>query len=164
VALLTRHHFSGLFALLTLGCPGVAVRPDGTPTEEACPAGAREAMASLGLVPGTQFRPGSSAEMDLDVTQRREGALIVYDGSLESETVVPMADLPPKTRLFGRVWTGGPRVVIRYYSAQLPDGKRIPFCGVAGWNGPGLPKAPGRPGSAALSQTFASVYVVSQFR
>jgi len=145
--------------LLLAGCPvGVAVRPDGSPAEEPCPAGAREAMAELGLW------PRASAQVDLDVTQLREGALLVYDGPLESETVVPMGELSAKTHLFGRVWTGGPRVVIRYYSAQLPDGRKLPFCGVANWNGPGLPKAPGRPGSAALSQTFASVDVVSQFR
>jgi hypothetical protein len=164
VALLTRRRLA-IIALLAAGCPvGVAVRPDGSPAEEPCPAGAREAMDALGLVPAANGRPGSSAQMDLDVTQRREGVLIVYDGPLESETVFPIEELPAKTRLFGRAWTGGPRVVIRYYSAQFPDGRRIPFCAVAGWNGPGLPKAPGRPGSAALSQTFASVYVVSQFR
>jgi hypothetical protein len=121
-------------------------------------------MAGLGRVPGTSAGPGSETQIDLDVTQRREGALIVYDGPIESETNFQMDGVPPRTRLFGRVWTGGPRVAIRYYSAQLPDGRRLPFCGVAGWNGLGLPKAPGRPGSAALEQAFASVYVVSRFR
>lgn len=154
---------AGTMAML-LACPGVAVRPDGSPTEAPCPAGAREAMDQFHLVPAGGGHAGSSEQMDIDVTQRRGEVLIVYDGPIESETLLNMGDLPAKVRLFGRVWTGGPRVVIRYYSARLPDGKVIPFCAVAGWNGPGLPKAPGRPGSAALSQTFASVYVVSSFR
>jgi hypothetical protein len=102
--------------------------------------------------------------IDLDVRQRGHGPLIVYDGPIESELGLNMEDLPPRTRLEGRVWTGGPRVVIRYYSARLPDGRRIPFCAAAGWNGPGLPKSPGRPGSAALESTTASVYVVSSCR
>lgn len=141
----------------TLACSGVPLRPDGSPAEEPCPGGAREAMAAYGLA------PRSSTEIDLDHAQRRHGPLVVYDGPIESATGFPMEDLPAGTRLLGRVWTGGPRVVIRYYSARLPDGKVIPFCGVAGWNGLGLPKAPGRPGSAALEQTFASVYVVPRF-
>lgn len=121
-------------------------------------------MNALGLVPAHDGHPGSSTQMDVDAAQRmREGALILYDGPLESATNYQMEDLPPETHLSGRVWTGGPRVVIRYYTAQLPDGQRIPFCAVAGWNGPGLPKTPGRPGSAAIT-TPASVYVVSRFR
>lgn len=121
-------------------------------------------MTALGLVPASGGRPGSATQLDVDATQRREGPVIVYDGPIESVTGFQMEELPPETHLFGRVWTGGPRVVIRYYSAQLPDGKRIPFCAVAGWNGPGLPKAPGRPGSAAVDQAAARVYVVSAFR
>jgi hypothetical protein len=121
-------------------------------------------MTAIGLVPASNGRPGSSTQIDIDASQLREGALIVYDGPIESLTGFPMDGLPARVRLSGRVWTSGPQVVIRYYSAQLPDGKRIPFCAVAGWNGPGLPKAPGRPGAAALERTFASVYVVSRFR
>lgn len=151
---------AALGAVLTLSaCPGVPVRPDGSPAEEVCPAGALQAMAEFAL------RPGVSGDIDVDARQHGAGALIVYDGPIESELGLNMADLPPQTRLEGRVWTGGPRVVIRYYAARLPDGRRrIPFCAVASWNGPGLPKTPGRPGSAALEQTFASVTVVSGFR
>lgn len=156
---------AALCAVLSLsGCPAVAVRPDGSPAEEPCPAGARDVMDSFGLVPVAGGRAGSAVEMDIDVANRRGNVLIVYDGPIESETLLNMEELPAKVRLIGRVWTGGPRVVIRYYAARLPDGRRIPFCAVAGWNGPGLPKSPGRPGSAALGQTFASVYVVSSFR
>lgn len=145
-------------SLLLAGCPGVPVRPDGTPVEEPCPAGAREAMAEFAL------GPGAAEYAFVDARQRGAGPLIVYDGPIESEMGLNMEELPPRTRLEGRVWTSGPRVVIRYYAARLPDGRRIPFCAIAGWNGPGLPKSPGRPGSAALEQTSARVYVVERFR
>ena len=108
--------------------------------------------------------PGDSVSMDVEVNRTDPGPLIVYDGPVESRTWGPMESLPARTRLYGRVWTGGPRVVIRYYSARLPDGKVIPFCAVAADNGPGLPKSPGRPGSAALPSSAASVYITGQFR
>lgn len=147
-----------LGVVVSTGCPGVAIRPDGSPAEEKCPEGAREAMAAFNL------EPGARATMDVDATRTDPGPLIVYDGPVESLTWLNMVDLPGRTRLYGRIWTGGPRVVIRYYSARLPDGKVIPFCAVAAENGPGLPKSPGRPGSAALHSSSASVYVTGQFR
>jgi hypothetical protein len=101
--------------------------------------------------------------MWVDATRTDSGPLVIYDGPVVSETWVNMEELPGDTRLYGRVWTSGPRVVIRYYSARLPDGKVIPFCGVAAENGHGLPKGPGRPGSAALKSAFAWVYVVGRF-
>jgi hypothetical protein len=48
-------------------------------------------------------------------------------------------------------------IVVRYYSALSPDGRRIPLlCALAGCEGEiGQPKVPGRPESAALESTFA---------
>jgi len=149
-----------LGAVLGVGCPGVALRPDGSPADEKCPEGAREAIEAFGL------EPGSSLVVDLDIARPSQGKptpLIVYDGPIESETWLRVAGLPGRTRLLGRVWTGGPRVIIRYYSARLPDGKVIPFCAVAGDNGPGLPKSPGRPGSAALADSVAFIFVTGRF-
>lgn len=144
-----------------LGCTGgVALRPDGSPADEKCPEEAREAMASLHL-----NYPGTSAVIWVDATRKDQDPLIVYDGPVESITWVNMEDLPGKTLLYGRIWTGGPRVVIRYYSARLPGGERIPFCGVAVWEGEhGIPKSSGRPGSAAIQNSHAWVYPVGGFR
>lgn len=150
-----------IFVAVSAGCPGVAIRPDGSPAEEDCPEGAREAMEARRL------KPGASLVVHVDAAKPSPGKLtplIVYDGPIESETRLPVAELPGHTRLQGRIWTGGPRVVIRYYSARLPDGKLIPFCAVAADNGPGLPKSPGRPGSAALEDSSAFVFVTGQFR
>lgn len=153
--------FGRLLALLGVavgvGCPGVPLRPDGSPTEEKCPEGAREAMAAFNL------GPGNSVSMDVDAAQTEAGPVVVYDGPIESRTWGPMEGLPGRVRLYGRAWTGGPRVVIRYYSARLPDGKVIPFCAVATYNGHGLPKSPGRPGSAAVHSSAASVTVTGRF-
>jgi hypothetical protein len=147
-----------LLGAMAVGCPGVPLRPDGSPADEKCPAGAREALAALDLA------PGASVSVFADVTRKSLGLpLILYDGPIESETLVPMVNLPGGTRLQGRVWTSGPRIVIRYYSARLPDGKSIPFCAVAADNGPGLPKAPSRPGGAAIEGPTAEVYVTGQF-
>jgi len=158
VALLRHGPIWALLAALATGCPGVPLRPDGSPAEEKCSEGAREAITSFGL------EPGSSVTAFVDVTRQVVGPLTIYDGPVESETWLPMEELPGGTRLQGRVWTSGPRVVIRYYSATLPDGRHIPFCAVAADNGPGLPKSPGRPGSAALEGPAVSIYVTGQFR
>ena len=154
-----------LGAVLGVGCPpNVAIRPDGSPAEEKCPEGAGAAMSVLGLVPFSTHRSGSHVSIFLDATQKVIEPLILYDGLIESETWANIEDLPGGTRLQGRVWTGGPKVVIRYYSARLPDGKVIPFCAVAAWNGPGLPKSPCRPGSAAIPSSVAEVYITGQFK
>ncbi len=147
-----------LGAIASAGCPGVAIRPDGSPGDEKCPAGAREAMEAFNLT------PGASVSIWVDAARTEEGPLIVYDGPIESVTWLNMRALPGDTRLYGRAWTGGPLVVIRYYSARLPDGKVIPFCAVAAENGPGLPKSSGRPGSATLPSSVAGVYITGQFK
>jgi len=132
-----------LGAVLGVGCPpNVAIRPDGNPAEEKCPEGAQETMTALGLIPNTDRRRGSHVSIFLNTAQKTIEPLILYDGPIESETWTNIEDLPGGTRLQGRVWTSGPRVVIRYYSARLPDGKVIPFCAVAGENGPSIRRHP----------------------
>lgn len=114
-------------------------------------------MESFGL------RPGRSVAIWVDVYRQDTGPLVVYDGPIESETWVKMEYLPGGTRLYGRVWTSGPRVVIRYYSARLPDGRVIPFCGLANDNDFGLAKGSSRPGSGALDAAFSWVFVTGRF-
>jgi len=146
------------FLALCVGC-GVPLRPDGSPVEEKCPDRARETMESFGL------RPGDHETIYIDVNRQERGPLVVYDGPIESVTWEPMKNLPGNVRLYGRIWTGGPRVVIRYYSARLPDGKVIPFCAMAAYGtGLGIPKTPGRPGSAAVESSLAFVSVMDRFR
>ena len=158
MAVLRKGSLCALLGAVAAGCPGVPLRPDGSPAEEKCPEGARAAMEAFRLA------PGDSVTMDVDATRTEAGPVVIYDGPIESRTWLNMMDLPGHTRLYGRVWTGGPRVVIRYYSARLPDGRVIPFCAVAADNGPGLPKSPGRPGAAAVPNSAAEVYITGQFR
>ena len=65
----------------------------------------------------------------------------------------------------GRVWTGGPQVVIRYYEAQPPDGDKVPICAVARASKGQLRKLPGsKPGTALLEFSGAGVYIVDEYR
>lgn len=110
-------------------------------------------MEALGL-PSSNF----DLVVYVDATRKGPGPIVVYDGPIESVLVAPGA------HFYGRVWTGGPRVVIRYYSARLPDGQVIPFCAVAADDdGLGLSKSPGRPGSAAV-YSRAFVTITGRFR
>jgi hypothetical protein len=70
------------------------------------------------------------------------------------------------TRLYGRVWTGGPQVVIRYYVAQpLKGGDQVPICAVARLGMGQLRKRPeSKPRTAILDSPRAGVYIVDEFR
>lgn len=162
VAVLVKFATRAAWALLGIAigvaCVGVPLRPDGSPAEEECPKGAIEAMKALRL------RPGDGPLVYVDAARKDDGPLIVYDGPVESLTQGNRALLPDQTRLYGRIWTSGPRVVIRYYKARLPDGTVIPFCAAVGYDGRhGLPKSPGRPGSAALEDSSAFVHCTGGF-
>ncbi len=140
------------------GCPDVPLRPDGSPGAEKCPPGAREAMEAFNLA------PGNSVTVDVDADRTEAGPIVVFDGPIETMTWGPVEKLPERTRLYGRVWTGGPRVVIRYYKARLPDGKVIPFCAVVASDGPGLAKTPSRPGVVAVPSSTGMVFITGQFK
>ncbi len=166
VAILMRGRFWALLGAIAItGCPGVAIRPDGSPAEEKCPAGAREAMEAFSLA------PGDLVAVSIDATHPKEEPLIVYDGPIESSTWDPMGEspggmavLPGNVLLSGRVWTGGPRVMIRYYKARLPDGKVIPFCAEVSWQSPGLPKSSSRLGVAVVPLSFGMAAIREQFK
>jgi hypothetical protein len=69
------------------------------------------------------------------------------------------------TRLYGKVWTGGPQVVIRYYEADPPDGDKVPICAVARLGNGQLRKRPeSKTGTAILDFSIASVAIVDAFR
>jgi len=146
------------------GCTGtgmVVLRPDRSPGPEPCPKKALETMANLRL------HVGSSAWIDLDLNKKGQDNITVNDGPIES--ALQEALVPPLyfgTRLYGRVWTGGPDVVIRYYQAQpLDSGPPIDICAVARLSDGQLRKKPGpAPGSAVLEFSIARLVVVDSFR
>lgn len=152
----------GLFALAIVfsGCPtGVWLRPDGTPGPERCSEEAKRAMELLRL------HVGDAAHVELDANQSRSSPITLYDGPIESVLWEDFGTLEAPSRLYGRVWTAGPQVVIRYYEAQRPDGQPVPICAVARLSENQLRKLPGsKPGMAILEFSGASAFVVSEFR
>jgi hypothetical protein len=143
------------------GCPSgsVPVRPDGSPGPEKCPEEALKAMRTLRL------RVGDSAWVELDVNQIDTSPITLYEGPIESMVNDDLGPLESPTRLYGRVWTGGPQVVIRYYEARPPDGDIIPICAVARLSKGQLKKLPGsKPGMAILEFSLAGADIVDSFR
>ncbi|MCY1018485.1 hypothetical protein [Pyxidicoccus sp. MSG2] len=68
-----------------------------------------------------------------------------------------------------QVWTSGPRVVIRYYEAHLPDSEKLSICAVARLSYDQMRKLPeSKPGTAILegpvASASASAYVEESFR
>ena len=115
--------------------------------------------------------PGDLVAISIDATHPQEEPLIVHDGPIESSTWDPVGEppggvkgLPGNVLLSGRVWTGGPRVVIRYYYAQRDRENPLPICAVARRGGGELEGKPGKfPGSAELEYSRALAFVVRDF-
>jgi hypothetical protein len=147
--------------LATSGCaPGsVLLRPDGSPGPEKC---SEEALKTMRIL---RLQVGDGAFAELDVNQTDTSPITVYDGPIESMLNSDLGLLEPPTRLYGRVWTGGPLVVIRYYEAKPPNGDAIPICAVARLAESQLRKLPdSKPGMARLEFSGAGVYIVDAFR
>ncbi|QRN95611.1 serine/threonine protein kinase [Archangium violaceum] len=156
--------FSALILLCTaVGCAtttaNVALRPDGTPGPEECPAEAHKAMGYVRL------HVGDAALAELDANQVGAQPITLYDGPIESVLDDSLGTFEAATRLYGRVWTSGPQVVIRYYEAHPPGGEKVPICAVARLGNGQLRKRPeSKPGTAILDFSVASVFVVDSFR
>ncbi|WP_375759623.1 hypothetical protein [Corallococcus exercitus] len=155
----------GCAVLLTTasGCPatgGVALRSDGSPRAQECPEKAREAMNYLRMF------VGEAAWVQLDANQTRARPITLYDGNIESVLEENIGLLEAPARLYGRVWTDGPQVVIRYYAAQpVKGGDQVPICAVARLGQGQLRKRPeSKPGTAILDSPRAGVYIVNEFR
>ena len=137
----------------------VPLRSDGTPGPERCPENALQVMEALDLRPGH-----SSAHVELDVNQYEREPLTLTEGPIESDMLESMGQLGAATRLYGRVWTSGPRVVIRYYWAQRAGGNPIPICAVARLGSGQLEGKPGKfPKSTELRYSSATAFVVQDF-
>ena len=155
--------FTAVLLFAASGCAttagDVALRPDGTPGPEACSAKALEVMKYLKL------HVGDAAWVELDANQMATEPITLYDGPVESVLKDDFGTLEATTRLYGRVWTGGPQVVIRYYEAHPPDGDKVPICAVARLSNGQMRKRPeSKPGTAILDFSVASAFVVESFR
>jgi hypothetical protein len=151
--------------VMSSGCPGtatggVALRPDGTPGPEKCPEKALEAMNYLRMF------VGEGGWVQLDANQSRARTITLHDGPIESVLDDNIGLLEAPARLYGRVWTGGPQPVIRYYAAQpMKGGNRIPICAVVRLGFGQLRKRPeSKPGTAILDSSSAGVFIVDEFR
>jgi hypothetical protein len=109
---------------------------------------------------------GESAWVELDANQSLTDAVTLYEGPIESILDEDLGLLEAPARLYGRVWTGGPQVVIRYYEAQpLDGGDKVPICAVARLGMGQLRKrADSKPGTAILGSSRAGVFIVDGFR
>jgi hypothetical protein len=152
--------FIGLM-LTSLGCPsaGVPLRADGTPGPEKCP---EEALKTMRIL---RMHVSDAADVELDANQIGASPITLYEGPVESVLDGSLGMLDPMTRLYGRVWTSGPQVVVRYYEAKPPDGDTVPICAVARLGDGQLRKRPeSKPGTAIIEFSNASVFVVDSFR
>ena len=152
-----------IFLLCTsAGCQttgGVALRADGSPGPEDCP---DEALKTMNIL---RMRVGDSADVQFDANQIDAEPITLYDGPIESILFGSLGTLETGTRLYGRVWTGGPQVVVRWYQAHPVDGDPLPICLVARFGGNHLRKRPdSKPGTAILGYAGASAFVVNSFR
>ncbi|HEX8819510.1 MAG TPA: hypothetical protein VF794_06260 [Archangium sp.] len=156
--------FSALLLWMSSGCTptlgNVRLRSDGTPGPEACPEETLKAMRYMKL------HVGDAALVELDANQMGASPITLYDGPVESVLERDIGNLDGPARLYGRVWTSGPQVVIRYYEAHLLDGgEKVPICAVARLGNGQLRKRPeSKPGTAILDFSIASVFIVDSFR
>lgn len=146
----------------TLSCStagGVSLRPDGSPGPEECP------EETLKLMRYLRLDVGEGAGVELDLNQADTSPITLYEGPIESDLTSPLGPFEVGTRLYGRVWTGGPQVVIRYYQARPPNGEVTPICAVARLARGQLKKLPGsKPGLAIIEFSTAGVWIVDAFR
>src|SRR5688572_20865436 len=82
----------------------VPLLPNGLPAPEPCPEIARTVMDAL------QLKPGDNAKVEIDANQFEREPLTVQAGPIESIMLEGMGKLGGASRLYGRVWTSGPRV------------------------------------------------------
>lgn len=136
------------------------LRPDGTPGPQDCPAEALKTMQILGM------QVGDAAAVELDHFQAGDAPVTLYDGPIETVLDESLGLLEPSTRLYGTVWTSGPRPVIRYFEARRPRSDVIiQVCVATQFPVGQKEKLRGsKPGMAIVDNGVADVYVVDKFR
>nr|WP_253903263.1 serine/threonine-protein kinase [Corallococcus exiguus] len=143
-------------ATTLIACSGAQV----VPKPQRCPTEALEAMKALKL------RRDAKAAITVDIRYpfRPDAEMLaVHDGDIISVQKEKRGDLPEGTLLYGRLWTGGERVMGRYTRAETPDGRTYPVCFVLGNDDGFWPLETGsKPGAALLPRT-AGYTVVDAF-
>ncbi|MBN9682226.1 serine/threonine protein kinase [Corallococcus sp. NCSPR001] len=144
-------------ATTLIACAGAQV----VPKPQRCPTEALEAMKALKL------RRDAKAAITVDIRypDRLDAMLMlsVHDGDIVSVLEEKHGGLPKGTLLYGRLWTGGERVMGRYTRAETPDGHTYPVCLVLGNDDGFWPLETGsKPGAALLPRT-AGYTVVDAF-
>lgn len=137
----------------------VALRADGTPGPEACP---DEALRMMRLL---HVQVGDAADVELDVNQTDASPITLYEGPVESMLLNRLGPFGAPDRLYGRIWTSGPQVVVRYYQVRSTEGDVVPICAVARMAKGQLRKRPeSKPGTAIIEDSRSAIYVVDAFR
>ena len=147
-------------SVLLFSCTGswLTLRPDGTPGPEKCPERALYTMRIM------QVRPGDSVMADVDTSQADQTPISLNDGPVESMLLEDVGWLGMGSTVYGRIWTGGQNVVIRYYEARPVDGERLKICAVARLSHGNMQKLPeSRPGNALLEFSKTSIVFVDEF-
>ncbi|WP_257461975.1 hypothetical protein [Archangium lipolyticum] len=99
----------------------------------------------------------------MDERLGERGPTRLEEGPVVGYVDMPYKQLPERTRLFGQVWTAGENVIVRYDAAQVPGGRRVPFCAEVDDSG-GQVKDPVSPPSVAIIQdNVAMVRVVARY-
>jgi hypothetical protein len=111
-----------------------------------------------------RMQVGDATDVELDANQMDSSPITLYEGPVESVLDGSLGLLDPVTRLYGRVWTSGPQVVVRYYEAKPPDGDTVPICAVARLGDQMRKRPESKPGTAILEFSNAAVFVVDEFR
>ncbi len=148
-----------LLALTGCTAQGVSLRADGSPGPEKC---SDEALKTMRIL---RMYVGDAADVELDANQIGGRPITLYEGEVESFLLGSLGTLDSGTRLYGKVWTTGPLVVVRYYQAVPPQADPVAICAVARMGDNQLKKKPeSKPGTAILDYSGASVFVVDAFR
>ncbi|RKH77009.1 serine/threonine protein kinase [Corallococcus sp. AB045] len=143
-------------ATTLIACSGAQV----VPKPQRCPTEALEAMKALKLRRDAKV----TITVDIRYPDRLDAAMLaVHDGDIVSLQEEDYRGLPKGTLLYGRLWTGGERVMGRYTRAETPDGRTYPVCLVLGNDDGFWPLESGsKPGAALLPRT-AGYTVVDAF-
>jgi hypothetical protein len=110
---------------------------------------------------------GAWARIDVDPSQFGNNPLRFYDGPIQSPLILPFGSLEPPVEFYGKVWTGGPHVTIRYHAARPKGREPIPVCMEARYEGDlPLKKHPdSQPGIALVpDDRLIFAFVVESFR
>ncbi|RKH64273.1 serine/threonine protein kinase [Corallococcus interemptor] len=143
-------------ATTLMACSGAQV----VPRPQRCPTEALEAMKTLKL------RRDAKAAITVDIRypyRPDADMLAVHDGDVVSVLEEKHGGLPKGSLLYGRLWTGGERVMGRYTRAETPDGRTYPVCFVLGNSDGFWPLESGSKPGAALVPRTAGYTVVDAF-